>query len=204
MLITPLTAFAPQSVAPGPVITSIRSISSNSVSCASQNTPAYKGVYTVRPSIKTNILLAVVLLKPRPLIAHELESTWATCRLDASRKASPIVVAPDFRRSALVITWIADAVSESFSGRRDTEVTSRSINSSTLRSFKELEVGDDVVWAEIMDSTEARITTVHSNLMKVVINVAETLPAQNSRGQRPVLCISRNILTAELEGAISR
>ena len=44
ILMTPLTALAPHNVAPGPLITSIRSMSSKSVSCTSQNTPAYNGV----------------------------------------------------------------------------------------------------------------------------------------------------------------
>jgi hypothetical protein len=42
-LITPLTALAPHSVAPGPLITSMRSTSSSSTSCASQNTPEKSG-----------------------------------------------------------------------------------------------------------------------------------------------------------------
>ena len=43
-LMTPFTAFAPQSVAPGPLITSMRSMSSSSTSCWSQNTPEKSGV----------------------------------------------------------------------------------------------------------------------------------------------------------------
>ena len=43
-LMTPLTAFAPHWLAPGPLITSIRSISSSSVSWASQKTPEKRGV----------------------------------------------------------------------------------------------------------------------------------------------------------------
>jgi hypothetical protein len=39
MLMTPLTAFAPHSVPPGPLMTSMRSTSSSSTSCTSQNTP---------------------------------------------------------------------------------------------------------------------------------------------------------------------
>ena len=38
ILITPLTALAPQSVAPGPLMTSICSMSSSTVSCMSQYT----------------------------------------------------------------------------------------------------------------------------------------------------------------------
>jgi hypothetical protein len=44
MLITPFTAFAPHSVAPGPLITSMRSMSSSITSCWSQNTPENNGV----------------------------------------------------------------------------------------------------------------------------------------------------------------
>ena len=69
-LITPLTALAPHNVAPGPLMTSIRSISESGTSCTSQNTPENNGVYTVRPSISTRSLLADVLLKPRALMAH--------------------------------------------------------------------------------------------------------------------------------------
>ena len=43
-LITPLTAFAPHSVAPGPLMTSMRSTSSSITSCSSQNTPENSGV----------------------------------------------------------------------------------------------------------------------------------------------------------------
>src|SRR5205814_10424074 len=69
-LVAPLTAFAPHGVAPGPLMTPDRSISESGTSCASQNTPENNGVYTVRPSIRTRSLLAVVLLNPRALIAH--------------------------------------------------------------------------------------------------------------------------------------
>jgi hypothetical protein len=44
MLMTPLTALAPQIVAPGPLITSMRSMSSITTSWASQNTPENSGV----------------------------------------------------------------------------------------------------------------------------------------------------------------
>src|SRR5437016_14677233 len=87
-LMTPFTALAPHNVAPGPLMTSIRSTSTRGTSCTSQNTPEYNGVYTVRPSMSTRSLLAVVLLNPRALMAHCRESTCATCRLVARRKAS--------------------------------------------------------------------------------------------------------------------
>ncbi|MNR66624.1 hypothetical protein D3C85_1902160 [compost metagenome] len=44
ILITPLTAFTPQMVAPAPLMTSMRSMSSITTSCASQNTPENSGV----------------------------------------------------------------------------------------------------------------------------------------------------------------
>ena len=44
MLMTPLTAFGPQIVPPGPRMTSIRSISSIMVFCTSQYVPAKSGV----------------------------------------------------------------------------------------------------------------------------------------------------------------
>jgi len=65
---TPLTAFAPHSVPPGPRTTSMRSMSAMTRSWPSQNTPPNTGEYTVRPSIMTSILLAVVMLNPRVLI----------------------------------------------------------------------------------------------------------------------------------------
>ena len=43
-LITPFTALAPHSVAPGPLMTSIRSMSASGTSCTSQNTPEKSGV----------------------------------------------------------------------------------------------------------------------------------------------------------------
>ena len=44
MLMMPLTALAPHSAAPGPRTTSIRSMSSSTTSCTSQNTPENSGV----------------------------------------------------------------------------------------------------------------------------------------------------------------
>jgi hypothetical protein len=103
-LITPFTAFAPHSVAPGPLITSMRSTSSSIRSCASQNTPENNGVYTVRPSISTSSLLPSELLKPRALMAQALALTRATNRLGARRRASGRLAAPERRISALVMT----------------------------------------------------------------------------------------------------
>jgi hypothetical protein len=44
MLIRPFTAFVPHNVEPGPLTTSMRSMSSSITSCASQNTPEKSGV----------------------------------------------------------------------------------------------------------------------------------------------------------------
>src|SRR6266436_4195733 len=86
----------------------------------------------VRPSMSTRSLLAVVPLKPRALMAHWRESTCATCRLEARRRASARLDAPERRMSCCVITWIAEAVCDNRSGRFETEVTCRSINCSIL------------------------------------------------------------------------
>ena len=53
MLIPQFTAFDPQIAAPGPRITSMRSMSSIIVSWASQNVPEKSGEYTLRPSTRT-------------------------------------------------------------------------------------------------------------------------------------------------------
>lgn len=58
MLITPLTALAPQIDAPGPRTTSMRSTSSSGMSLNSQNTPEYTGEYRLRPSCSTSSLFA--------------------------------------------------------------------------------------------------------------------------------------------------
>src|SRR2546425_2481344 len=89
----------------------------------------------VRPSMSTRSLLAVVPLKPRALMAHWRESTCATCRLEARRRASARLDAPERRMSCCVITWIAEAVCDNRSGRFETEVTCRSINCSILSFF---------------------------------------------------------------------
>src|SRR2546422_3032490 len=89
----------------------------------------------VRPSMSTSSLLAVVPLKPRALMAHWRESTCATCRLEARRRASARLDAPERRMSCCVITWIAEAVCDNRSGRFETEVTCRSINCSILSFF---------------------------------------------------------------------
>src|SRR2546429_3630425 len=86
--------------------------------------------------MSTSSLLAAVPLKPRALMAHWRESICATCRFAARRSASARLAAPERRMSSCVITWIAEAVCDSRSGRFDTEVTCRFINCSMLNFFR--------------------------------------------------------------------
>src|SRR5207248_9346549 len=80
---------SPHNVAPGPRMTSIRSMSSSIIPCTSQNTPEKSGLYKVRPSCRTSSLLAKTSLNPRALTAHrseehtsELQSPYdLVCRL---------------------------------------------------------------------------------------------------------------------------
>ncbi len=72
MLMTPLTALAPHTAAPGPRMTSMRSMSSSSMSWWSQYTPEKRGVYTLRPSTSTSSLLEKCWLKPRAETAQVL------------------------------------------------------------------------------------------------------------------------------------
>src|SRR5256712_12048140 len=69
-------------------------------------------------------------------MAHWRESICATCRFAARRSASARLAAPERRMSSCVITWIAEAVCDSRSGRFDTEVTCRFINCSMLNFFR--------------------------------------------------------------------
>ena len=142
-LITPFTALAPHSAAPGPLITSMRSTSSSITSWASQNTPEKSGVYTTRPSISTSSLLAIALgwLKPRALIAYELALMRATSTLGASLKASGRRVAPERRMSSPVITNMDAGASRSRSACFDTEVTWMLPSSSMLRSARSRDCG---------------------------------------------------------------
>src|SRR2546422_4948629 len=82
--------------------------------------------------MSTSSLLAVVLLNPRALIAHWRESTCATSRFEAKRNASGSLVAPERRMSSWVITWVAEDACDSFSGRLETDVTSRFISCSSV------------------------------------------------------------------------
>ena len=111
MLITPLTALAPHSVAPGPRITSMRSMSSSIRFCMSQYTPEYVWVYTDRPSISTSSLLANCWLKPRMPTAVMPPEMRATSTPGAMPSTSVRRVAPERRMSSAVITCTAAAVS---------------------------------------------------------------------------------------------
>src|SRR5947207_13416758 len=86
--------------------------------------------------MSTSSLLAAVPLNPRALMAHWRESICATCRFAARRSAAARREAPERRMSCWVITWIAEAVCDSRSGRFDTEVTCRFINCSMLNFFR--------------------------------------------------------------------
>jgi hypothetical protein len=71
-------ALTPHNVPPGPLMTSMRSMSSSITSCTSQNTPENNGEYTDRPSISTRSLLADELLNPRALTVYSLALARAT------------------------------------------------------------------------------------------------------------------------------
>ena len=136
MLITPLTALAPQTVAPGPRITSIRSMSSSGKSNVSHKTPPKVGVYTVRPSTITRSSLLKRPLSPRALMAHVLASICATSSPGTMRSRSGMLVAPERAMSAAVMTNIAEAVRDIFCSVLDTEVTLVFMRSSRLRLVK--------------------------------------------------------------------
>src|SRR5207253_8712734 len=187
-LMTPFTALAPHNVAPGPLVTSIRSTSARGTSCTSQNTAEYSGVYTVRPSIRTSSLLAVVLLNPRALMAHCRESTCATCRLVARRRASGRLVTPERRMSSWVMTWMAEATCVSLSGRFETEVTSTFMSCSMLSFFREsadrLESGRWALlsgrWANPDSANETRPTVkrIAVPAATLLMGTLDLIPAQ--------------------------
>src|SRR5260370_35244516 len=83
-----------------------------------------------------------------------------------------MLVAPDRRISSLVITWIAEAVSESLSRRFETEVTSTFINSSTLNALSGRVWG---VWANAVNVAESRIKQTNSPRFRVVTTRNEGL-----------------------------
>src|SRR6266571_4945414 len=197
-LITPFTAFAPHSAAPGPLITSMRSTSSSITSCASQNTPEKSGVYTTRPSISTKSLLSMVLLKPRALIAYELALERATSRLGASRRASERRVAPERRMSSPVITKIAAGASASRSACRDTEVIWMLPSSSMLRSARSAtRMGCAPTAAEARKKTlktSARRQRTLASIEQVLEIPVRTIP------QAPYRCFDDSSLNRRLDG----
>src|SRR6266487_1550940 len=106
--------------------------------------------------MSTRSLLAVVLLKPRAPMAHWRESTCATCKLVARRRISGRLDAPERRMSSCVITWIAEAVCDSCSGRLETEVTCRFISCSMLSFFK-ASAEESGCWANAVPAKQTRL-----------------------------------------------
>ena len=94
-------------------------------------------------------------LNPRAVIAQSCEFACPIWRLEAKRKASGSLVAPDLCISFPVITWTADATSVNFSGRIETEVTSISINSSRLNLFNERD-DNKLSWLKHRSGNNAR------------------------------------------------
>src|ERR1700680_1018504 len=129
---TPFTEFAPQSVPPGPRMTSIRAMSSSGGSCTSHHTPPNVGVYASLPSIRTSILLFWKPLKPRELTCHTYAFCCDTCMPGTIRRASGTDENPPRRISSPVITKIAAGASDRASDFFVAEVTSTFIRSSML------------------------------------------------------------------------
>src|SRR5271165_3011175 len=129
MLITPFTALVPQIAAPGPRITSIRSISLGGIASVSQYTPEASSLYTLRPSTSTRSLLALSSLNPRMLMAQLPLLLRATCTPGASRSISG-KLRPERRMSSAVITNADAAVLPRRCPLLDTEVTWMFISSS--------------------------------------------------------------------------
>src|SRR5260370_3388427 len=135
MLMTPLTALAPQSARPGPRMTSMRSTSAITTSCSPQETPPYAGPYTVRPSTNISSLLANCALNPRELTAQSWESIRATSNPGTIRNDSGMVVMPKRRISSdVTMETAAGACSNlvSFLNRVLTETTLTFTNCSML------------------------------------------------------------------------
>src|SRR5664279_3172517 len=103
-LITPFTALGPHITAPGPLTTSICSMSPMGTSIASQMTPEKRGVNSDRPSIMTSILSEYILADPRMDTAQERPSTDRAVTPGTHCRASGIEVAPDLRISSAVST----------------------------------------------------------------------------------------------------
>ena len=81
-------------------------------------------------------MFEAVPLNPRAVIAHVVPSTRATASPVARRSTSANVVTPERRTWSPVITSMAAGASEMRSLRRDTDVTSTSIRSSSASRFR--------------------------------------------------------------------
>src|SRR5438445_7766966 len=77
-----------------------------------------------------------MVLTLRAVLAHWRVAACATSEMGARRSASGRLDAPERRMSSCVITWIAEAVCDSRSGRFETDVTCRFISCSILSFFK--------------------------------------------------------------------
>src|SRR6266511_3790935 len=124
--------------------------------------------------MSTRSLLAVVPLNPRALIAHWRESTCATCRLVARRRASGRLEAPERRMSSCVMTWMAEAACDSLSGRFETEVTSRFISCSMLSFFNR--AAESACWANPGSTRQTR-----PNVSSVAVAAAAVLASAIGR-----------------------
>src|SRR2546429_936149 len=124
-------------------------------------------------------------------MAHWRESICATCRLVARRSASGRLAAPERRMSSCVITWIAEAVCDSRSGRFETEVTCRFINCSILSFFKpsadRLESG---CWADPGGAKQTRPTVK-------TIDVATAAVLRSAIGRNPLVIPEQLVLWAQ-------
>jgi len=146
---TPSTAFAPQTDPPGPRMTSILSMSSRGKFTTSQKTPPKVGVYTALPSNKTNSLLLNLPSNPRIEMAQVVAVICATFTPGTIRSKSGMFSAPELRISSAPMTNTAEAVCESFSSVRETEVTWTFIRSSMLIETRsaDLEESCALSWA---------------------------------------------------------
>jgi hypothetical protein len=86
--------------------------------------------------MRTSSLFDKSLLKPRMEIVHECPLLLATSTPGAIRSACGMLLAPERRMSARVITNTAAGASMAASSRRETEVTRTRPSSSMLSSSK--------------------------------------------------------------------
>jgi len=139
MFMTPLTAFAPHTVPPGPRITSMRSMSSQSPFPVHPEHPRKCRVIHAYTVYKHEQLVENSHIKLRVLTAHVLLLSRATSMPGTPRRASGIF----FRARASNVfggdNVDGDAVSKSFSGFLDADVTLTFSRSSMLSSVKSLD-----------------------------------------------------------------